>query len=167
MFAPRLINPVVAVIHRLDAASTWAEDPPGVPDKGFDSVFKEFRVYDDPARTNTRQELAAIEVKAQVEQESYENLVATFGGDSPVTDTVLVLHRRYLKRAGLILADGRLDIPKGSRVSKLYHPTTREQLVPDFEDEFVYEARPRSWGYRGKVNLYILYFYRRKRLGGV
>lgn len=165
LFAPRLIEPVIAVIHRLDAASTWAVDPPGTPSKGYDEVFKEFRVYDNPTRTESRQELTAIEVLAQVEQESYEALVATFGGDSPVTDTVLVLHRQDMLTANLIASDGRLNIPKGSRVSKLLNAHTREQLVPDFQDEFVFEARPRSWGFRGKMNLFVLYFYRRERLG--
>lgn len=166
LFAPRLINPVIAEIYRLDAASTWAVDPPGVPDKGYDSVFKEFRAYDQAGeRTLSRQERDPIEIFVQVEQESFENLVATFGGDSPVTDTILVAKTTSLATAGLILSDGRLDIPKGSRLSKLMHPHTREQIVPEFSDQFVYEARPRSWGYRGKMNLYVLYFLRRERLG--
>lgn len=163
--APRLIHPVLAVIERLDAAATWAVDPPGTPDKGFDPVFKEPRVSDDPTREDARQYRAAIEVRVQVEQESYESLVATFGGDSPVTDTALVARTRELKLAGLIDSNGKVDIPKGSKVTKLIDPRTRAQVIPEFEDMFVYEVRPRSWGYAGRMNLYIIYFYKREQLG--
>lgn len=167
MFAPRLINPVIAEIYRLDAAATWAVDPPGIPDAGYDEVFKEFVAYDETGqRKTTRRERSPIEILVQVEQESYESLVATFGGDSPVTDTVLIMDRRHLVRDGIVdTSTGEIDIPKGSRISRLLHPNTREPLVPAFQDEFIYEVRPRSWGYRGKMNIYVVYLYRRERLG--
>lgn len=167
MFAPRLIHPVVAVLHRLDPAATWAVDPPGPPDSGFDPDFKEYAIYDDPGRTSARRERSPIEVRCQVEQESYETLVATFGGDSPVTDTVLVARTKELRAAGLIGSDGELDIPKGSRVSSILDPVTRQKVVKDFSDMYVFEARPRSWGYRDRMNLYVLYFYNRGQVGEV
>lgn len=166
MFAPRLIHPVIAEIYRPDPAATRAFDPPGPPDSGYDDTFKEYVAYDESgARKESERELSPIEVLVQVEQEAFETLVATFGADSPVTDTVLIMRREELDEAGLIDSDGRLDISKGSRVSRLLDPETREVVVPEFQDERVFEARPRSWGYRGRMNLYILYFYRRERLG--
>ena len=141
-----LLFPVDAVIYRLDIQATWAEDPPGPADSGYDPYYRE-PIIDHTAgvRTVTREESSAITVPCQVEMQTFEQLQAAFGGDNAATDTALVLHRKDLTKLSLLDSDNKCIFKPGDRID---HLEKNGNTVLTWEKEmFVYEVRPKSWGF--------------------
>jgi len=142
-----LINPIKAVIYRLDIQAIWAADPAGDPAAGYDPTLREPYITDvDGVRTTTRVEMAAVKVPCQVETQSFEQLNAVFGGDDPVTDVVFVAHRQDLKKLSLLDATTRKCLLKpGDRIA---HIERKGHQVLAYEKPlYIYEVRPRSWGF--------------------
>lgn len=141
-----LINPVNAVIYRLDIQGTWAVDPPGSMTTGYDYLLREPVVSrTGGARSVARAELAAIRVPCQVEIQSFEQLQMVFGGNAPVTNIALVFHRRDLERLTLLDSNKKCLLKPADRIS---HIEKSGRTVNTFEQSlYIYEVRPKSWGF--------------------
>ena len=141
-----LLYPISVVIYRLDIQGTWAEDPPGTPDTGFDYILREPVVSRSAGvRTVTRAEMAAIRVPAQVEVMSYQQLQATFGGDNPATDMAFVTHRQNLQALSLLDSYGNCVLKPGDRIDSIEKSGSTVQTF--LKPLYIYEVRPRSWGF--------------------
>jgi hypothetical protein len=150
---PLLLQPSVAVIHRLDISGTRAVDPPGEPDAGYDDTFRETIAYDDTAtatRQTTRREMPPIRIPCQVEDPTEERLRQLGIGDDLFVTILLVLHRRDLDRLHLLDANRETKFKKGDRVSRLERygapagTVVKQFASPGF---FVQETRAGSWGF--------------------
>lgn len=141
-----LLWPVDVIIYRLDIQGTWATDPPGSPTEGYNYLLREPVVSRTAgARTVTRAELAPVTVPAQVEVQTYQQLAATFGGDSAVTDIAFVTHRQDLETLGLLDANKHCLLKPGDRID---HIEKTGRTVQTFTKQlFIYEVRPKSWGF--------------------
>ena len=145
-----LIFPTAVVIARLDVPTTRSQDPPGsAHDEGYDDILREPIIYKHAVtgdRTSPRQELASITIPCQPENATVEelNLVAT--GNDPMTDAVFVLHRRNLKKLGLIDASTGLCLLKyGDRIVSL---TKRSRVVRTWlKPLYICQVLPRSHGF--------------------
>ena len=157
-------------IARLDLAGTAA---PAAPlDAGFDPVFREPRVApaaNAVAGPSTRKELAPIILRAQVEDQSWEEFLASRTGDLDNEEVRLVFHFKDLENAGLV--DGTTGdalVPrKGDRLDAILDPRTEAlvQLVPNPPGLFCVHAQPRSYGLRSmRRNLLVATF--RSRMQG-
>lgn len=152
---PLLLQKAVAVIYRLDIPATRGINPPGEDTIGFDDEFNEPIVRDNSettpnTRASTRQEMAAVYVPCQVEMLRYEDLRQLAVGDAPVTDMALVFHRRDLQRLGLLSATKDVILKKGDRIGSLEKDGSPVgTTIKTFSDPglYIYEVRPRSWGF--------------------
>jgi hypothetical protein len=110
----RLINRFVAVLRRLDAATTDA-----VVGGGFDDVLNEVIPVDDGTQlgSTSKRYLPDLRVYAQLDRDpDFGRSVQTRGGGEKSRDVVLVLHRHHLEMEGLINDEGGAMIYKGDRV---------------------------------------------------
>lgn len=142
-----LLWPVTAVIYQLDIQGTWAENPPGAyKDEGHDYLYREPVVSRAAGvRTQTRKEEKAISVPCQVEMQTFEMLMATFGGDNAATEIALITHRRDLARLGLLDSNKKCMLNVSDRID---HIEKNGRTVLTFEKPlYIYEVRPRSWGF--------------------
>ena len=141
-----LIDPVTAVIYRLDIASSWAVDPPGDMSEGYDPYLDEPVVsVSGDTRTVVREELAPVSVPCQFETTAFERLQATFPGNDEVTDIVLVLHRQDLESLSLLDANNKCVFKPGDRID---HIEKNGTTVLTFNKPlYVFQVMPRSWGF--------------------
>ena len=118
---PLILQPVIAVIHRLDVKGTRQHDPEGVATSGYDEVLQEPITYNTPTGTkvDSRREFAPIKVPCQLENLTDEQLDQMITGDTPVSNMVLVFHRADLERLGLLDSNRNTIIKKGDRVEHL------------------------------------------------
>lgn len=116
-----LLWPIDVVIHRLDIQATWAVDPAGTPDKGYDPILREpIIVHSDAAereREVTRIEMPPIRVPCQKESLKNEELNMAATGDDPLSEVRFVAHRSDLESLGLIESNGNCSLKKGDRIS--------------------------------------------------
>ncbi len=165
-----LIFPMKVRVYPLDLSSTAA--PVGSLASGFDDEFREPRVL--PAAGAVAGDSARIEgtpyiLRAQIEDQSWEEFLASRTGDLDNVEVRLVLHYRDLERASLVDANtGDALVPrKGDRLDAILDPRTEAviQLVPNPPGLFCVQAQPRSYGLTSlKRNLLLATF--RARLPG-
>jgi len=141
-----LIAPVSAAIYRLDIQGTWATDPPGSPTEGYNYLLREPVVSRTAGvRTVTRAEMAVVLVPCQVEVQSYQQLAATFGGDSAATEMAFVCHRQTLETLGLLDANKHCVLKPGDRID---HLEKSGRVIQTFNKPlYIFEVRPKSWGF--------------------
>jgi len=147
-----LLNPVSAVIYRLDIQATWGVNPPGDLTQGYDALLREPNLYDDPvtgARTCPRQEMAAIYVPCQIETRSFEELRMVIDGNAPITTLVLVTHRMHLETLGLIdpvTNDCLLKV--GDRIAQIEKLNSPGVILQTFTKPlYVFQVLPASYGF--------------------
>lgn len=116
-----ILQPSIAVIHRLDTEATRLDNPDGEPDSGYDDTFREPMVYDKAKeRVTSRKESAAIRIPCQVEIATEEQLRELHTGDDPVSNMIFVFHRAVLEQHGLLDIDTRdVLLKKGDRISAI------------------------------------------------
>jgi hypothetical protein len=166
----RLIFPMKVRIARLDLTGTAAPAAPLA--SGYDPVFRETRVApaaNAVAGPEARVELAPIILKAQVEDQSWEEYLASRTGDLDVEEVRLVFHFKELEDRGLVDATtGDALVPrKGDRLDAILDPRTEAivQVVPNPPGLFCVHAQPRSYGLRSlRRNLLVVTF--RSRMQG-
>jgi len=141
-----LLFPIQLCIYRLDIQGTWTENPPGSPTTGYNYLLREPVVSRTAgARTVTRHEMASILVPAQVEVQTYQQLQATFGGDSAATELAFVCHRQTLETLSLLDANKHCLLKPGDRID---HLEKSGRTIQTFAKQlFIYEVRPKSWGF--------------------
>lgn len=145
MYVP-LINPVQAVISRLDTQTTWAQEPPGKLE-GYDDIFRESIPQDD-GTLDSRIYMDPVRVPVQVETQSYEELRAEVGGDAPVSNVVLVAHRKGLQDLGLLdSVTGRPLLKKGDRIDWIEAPSGQRTVCQPESPLYIWMILPRSWGF--------------------
>lgn len=165
-----LIFPMGVRICRLDLAGTAAPTSPVA--SGFDPIFREPRVLpatDAVLGSSARVELEPIVLKAQIEDQSWEEFLASRTGDLDNVEVRLVFHFRDLELGGYVDATtGDALVPrKGDRLDAILDPRTGAviQLVPNPPGLFCVQSMPRSYGLTSlKRNLLLATF--RARLPG-
>lgn len=152
---PLLLQPSIAVIHRLDVAATRNANPPGESYSGYDETLLESVVYDQnenspDIRKDARKELAPIRIPCQIETLTDETLRELAVGDAPVTDIYFVFHRKDLENLGLLDENRDVIIKKGDRISHLErYGAAVGTITKTFSDPglYIYEMRSKSWGF--------------------
>lgn len=141
-----LIAPVNISVYRLDIQSTWARNPPGPAAEGYNYLLREPVVSRAAGvRTVARAEMAPVLIPAQVEVQTFQQLAATFGGDSAATEMAFVCHRKDLGSLGLLDANLHCLLKPGDRVD---HIEKNGRTVQTFIKQlYVLEVRPKSWGF--------------------
>lgn len=147
-----VLQPSVAVIHRLDVKATRQANPEGEATSGYDEVLREPIAYTGTSgqREDSRKEFAAIRVPCQVEVLSDEKLREMVTGNDPVSNMILVFHRSSLDRLGLLDADRTVILKTGDRIEGLERyggavgAMTKRFAPPGI---FIHEMRSRSWGF--------------------
>jgi hypothetical protein len=158
-----LINPIWVRIERLDHAATHAKDPPGSQGSAGYNYTREEPVvsYAAGVADGEPEYMTAVDVSAQMEYESFERIRAVFGGDAPVTKQGFVLHRRLLRRQGLIdVATGQCLLKNRDKITGIYRGRSRRPVSIDFAlPLYIYEVRgPGSPGLgRDGYDLHIIY----------
>jgi hypothetical protein len=155
-------------ICRLDIAGTAAAPAPA----GFDPVFRETRVVPAAGKVAgaaARVELAPIVLKAQIEDQSWEEFLASRTGDLDNVEVRLVFHFRDLELGNFVdAATGDALVPrKGDRLDAILDPRTGDviQSVPNPPGLFCVQSIPRSYGLTSlKRNLLVSTF--RARMPG-
>lgn len=149
---PLVLQPSVAVIHRLDVKATRQHDPAGDDASGYDEVLREPITYNDASgnRVDSRRELAEIRVPCQVEVLSDEKLREMVTGDDSVSNMIFVFHRLHLEQAGLLDSNRNVVLKKGDRISQIERfgaptGTVTKKLEPP--GLYVWEMRSASWGF--------------------
>jgi len=138
-------------IFRLDRPATWAVNPPGSEyAAGYDPVSEQPIVsWTNGSPVAPRQEMAAVRIAAQLEVASHERLRAAFGGDAPVSRWVFVVHRRQLRRLGLVDATtGDCLLKARDRIARVIRRrgTSAGQTVGFRMPLYIYETKPASAG---------------------
>lgn len=167
MAFPSLINPFELEIAPLDTAATAAVNPPGTASDGFDDVFREPRVWNDPttgARTSARQEGEPYRLRAQVSMGPWDRLQMGPLGDDPETRLLAVASIPDMKVAGMLNDDGRPCVRKGDRLVAVYEVKTGAlaRTIGVGEELYVTEAREGEFGIGGRRNLLYIAFSRRR-----
>lgn len=143
-----LVNPVTAIVYRLDIPATWAIDPPGAAySQGFDPITRQPIVSRTAGvRSVPRAEMAPIEIPAQVEVAKFEELQSVFGGDNPATSMVFVFHREDLEALSLLDVNRDCLLKPGDRIGSIKNSAgaTAKTFVKPL---YILELRPRSWGF--------------------
>jgi len=142
-----LIDPVDAVIYRLDIAATWAEDPAGAPTQGYDSVLKEpYVVHQAGVRSVTRVEMSTpVTLPCQVEVQTFERINMYVQGSDDLTNMVFVFHMEDFEDQGLLDGNNQPVIKPGDRID---HLEKDGDTVEVFNKAlYIYEIRPASWGF--------------------
>lgn len=147
-----ILQPSVAVIHRLDIKGTRQVDPEGEATSGYDEVLREPVAYTNTAgqRQDSRRELAAIRVPCQVENMTDEKLKEMVMGNDGVYSIMLVFHRTHLERMGLLDNNRDIILKTGDRISGLERYGTSGRFpIKKFKEPglFIKEMRSRSWGF--------------------
>lgn len=155
----RLINPFLCEIARLDTVATAAGPP------GYDADFQEPKVYaPGGVRTEGRKEKTLIRVRAQVEDQVFNQLRALAAGNAPEAKIGIVVDYRDLKKDGLVTASGLPAINVNDRLVAIY--TRSGVLVHQVANPpglFCVEVRPISYGIGGQLNLVLIRFNERQR----
>jgi len=138
-------------IYRLSHPSTWAADAPGAEyATGYDPVSEEpIMGWTSGVPATMRRELAPVQVQAQIEVASNERLHAAFGGDAPVSRWVFVVHRRQLRRLGLVdPTTGSCLLKQRDRIARIIrrHGPSAGQTTGFRLPLYIYETKPASWG---------------------
>lgn len=150
---PLLLQKTIAVIHRLSIEETRNTNPIGEPVEGYDPTFREPIVYTDTStqqRVTSRREMSPIYVPCQVEALTEERLREMGVGNDPVSDFVLVFHRKTLAEMHLLDQDQEVMIKKGDRLSHFEQfGAPRGVVTKRFADPglFIHEIRGASWGF--------------------
>lgn len=112
----RLINKFVAVIARLDTATTAA-----VPGGGYDPEFDTAIPVQDGSQLGapSRREMADLRINCQLDRKSWGEQNLGRGGRQIVADIVLTLHWPDLENLGLIGTDGEPTLKKGDRIVRI------------------------------------------------
>jgi len=166
---PLLLQTSVAVLHRLNLASTKTVQPHTSATSGYDPDFREPIIYDEakPVGTGTvresaRQELPPIRIECQVEYPRFEDLQQLGSGQSPNTVLILVLHRTDLEEQKLLdTKTGECEIRKGDRVSAIeYGPGSGRdgdvQVPIAGEGLYVQQVAPGSPGFGPGTDLMLV-----------
>lgn len=138
-----LIFPVRAVIYRLDIQATWAVDPPGEQDKGYDEILREPVIYRTAAgdRASPRVEMAPVKIKVQEETKTSEQLRMAATGNDELSTVVFVTHRRDLELQNLIdLQTGNCKLKAGDRISHLERLATTTKIRQWHKPLYVYRV---------------------------
>ena len=143
-----LINPVYAVVYRLDIQATWGTDPPGDMDTGYDDILREPVVYRSSGERNVvREEMSPVTIPCQVEISTFEELRTVFGGNDAVTDMTFVFHRKDLRNLSLLDATtDKCVLKPGDRIDRIEKPQGT-QVQAFSKPLYIYELRPGSWGF--------------------
>lgn len=148
----RLIFPVIARIAPVAPAATT-----------YDDDFREPVRDPDGSQLGLpgRQEGDVVDVLAQVEDQSWDALQVLRGGDSPLGEIRVVVHRLDLQRAGLLdVATNEPIVPrKGDRLVSIHRKSSLELIhaVPTPPGLYCVEVRP-NMGLAGDGNLLVAEF---------
>ncbi len=159
-FVGSLIFPNVAVIRRLDTATTRTGG-------GYDDDFNEFVLIDsdaDGVGEPQRAELAEMKVPAQVATWVMEKLFQAPHGQVPETDKLeLTMHYRDLHRLGLVHTDGKAKLELGDRLVRI-EDKAGDTLFEFTEPPGMYLAAVRPSGFLGaRRNLLVCTFADRRK----
>lgn len=150
---PLLLQQSIAVIHRLDIRGTRNVDPAGEPTEGYDPTFNEPIVFTEPTtlkRESSRREHPPIRIPCQMELLTEEKLKELGVGDAPISNLMLVLHRKDLEALGLLDSNQETILKKGDRLSHLEQfGGAVGTITKKFADDGLYfnEVRGSSWGF--------------------
>lgn len=148
-FRVPLLYPSVIVLRQLSVKLTSYEDPPGDPTVGYDPDFHEPYPYEDSGEfKDTRQYLSPVRVPCQVEVKPFEEVQQVVQGNAHVTEMTFVLHRKDLRRLGLVCSlNGTHKIPLNSKVTSIEHTRQACQTTKGLRSPlYIVEIRPGSWG---------------------
>lgn len=146
-----LLDTCDAEIYRLSHPGTWAADPPGAEySQGYDPVSEQPVVgWANGVPSLPRVELTPVRVQAQIEIASNERLKAMFGGDASVSRWVFVIHRKQLRRLGLInTSTGECLLKPRDRIARVIRRRgpSAGQIDGCRLPLYIYEVKPASWG---------------------
>lgn len=161
----RLIYPFLIDIARLDTDAT-AEDPQGAGPAGlgYDDDFMEPVVVassspDDTRRGSVRRVEDTVQIRAQIEDDSWEALQALASGRSPSSLVRCVLHFKDIEAQGLLDPDGLPLLRVNDRLAAIRElDGTLIQNVPNPPGMHCTEAQPRSFWRGSKRNLFLMTF---------
>ncbi len=162
-FLGRAIFPMRIVIRQLLTNTTRAAS-------GYDDRLREFKMVDtnsDGIGTPARSESAELVIPGQVTTRVLDRGDQREGGRVPETPNLEVtLHRRDLKAAGLLAADGRCKIVPGDRLVRI--ESRSGDVIQDFPDPpGMYLASSRVSGFLGSTaNLVVCTFTDRREAPG-
>lgn len=150
----KLVHPFLVAFCRLDTAAIEAAS-------GYDEDFHTTTTARPfgarGARQKSRQELAEVRIRCQVEVININRQAVGPAGNVPDYRTSFVCHYHDLERASLVdAATGKPLIRPSDRVDAIY--TTRGVLVRKLVDPqvFVTESRDLAYGLGGRRNLLML-----------
>lgn len=161
---PLILQPSVAVIYRIDTATTRAIDPPGAATSGYNDAFREPVAFDTTEgasiadREIARVEFAPIRVPCQVEVANFDLLKESYQGDLQQGEFALVFAVQDLQLLNLIDPTTNKPIFKvGDRVSAIEKLNLPGILAVPLSGEGMHlrEVFPASWGFNDTYNLWI------------
>lgn len=165
-YGGRLIRPGLADIRRYVSTPPVPEDPPdpAVPGVTFDEDFREASTGapedGEQVGESTWTEKEALMLPCQIEVDQHEKQNVVVQGDSPLSLVTLVLHFRYLLRAGLVDTEtGLPSLNRNDRLAGLYDSRRRLlRLIPESPGLWLREVRPYGPGVGGSRNLCLALF---------
>ncbi len=153
----RLIFPFKAEIFRLSQEGTDADPDAGGPlTSGYDPILREPILLpadgvggSDRVGAPHRVELAPILLPCQIEDQVWESLMASLGGDDPRVELTLIFHFEDLERLSLVdSTTGDALIRKGDRLGSIrdFNLETVVQAVKTPPGLYAIHVQPRSYG---------------------
>lgn len=158
----RLVFPFLIDLAQLDTSASAADpDGAGPLTSGYDEDFREPEIVppgSGSARGEVVREESILQVSAQIEPDTMDQLRMMASGNSPDSEMKLALHFRELERKGLLDADGRPTIRVNDRLDAIRNKRTGDiiERIPNPPGLFVIEVQSRSFGLGTHRNLCVL-----------
>jgi|SRR3989339_529451 len=157
----KLVRPLIAEIAQLDSVATAAIDPEGPASSGYDPDFKETVLAarePDAMVVDQRQEKTLVQIPAQVEVGTFEQLKQSFSGALPNTQMVLVMDFEDLHRLELMDPESDETLLRSSdRITRILNG--RGEVIETFLNPpgmFIIELRP-SYGLNNDRNILLAF----------
>lgn len=153
----RLLNPIIAVIRRLDTTTT--ESTSGY-DSRFRSVKTSYPAGPEKERVRARVELPEIRLKCQVEVFDVDKMQQGPAGNVSQHRMILVFHFKDLEAANLVDATGKALLHVTDRLAELRNNKCGQGLIRAFNDPqlFATESRGQAYGFGYQRNLLLVTF---------
>lgn len=166
----RLIRPFLVTIARLDTAATEADpDGAGALESGYDDEFREPVMVppSDPessARGTMNRVETTVQLRAQIEDEDFEDLRMLATGNSPDSLVRCVFHFKELEAEGLVGDDGVPLLNVNDRLAAIHDKWGNLVMtIPENPGLYCTQSQPRAYGLGHKRNLLLMTFEERAR----
>jgi len=143
-----LLDPVDAVISRLDIQATQNANPVGPATSGYDRHLREPVISRTAGgiRQVATQYMAQIRVPCQVKVLTDDELSMIGDGNAPMSRRVLVMHRGHLETLGLLRTSGDCVLKTGDRLDRMEKRRLGLAIETFIKPLFVFEVAARGWG---------------------